>query len=140
MTAILTTASAIDAMAQELRKFDLENSVYGGKELSSLYPYSLSSWACRQTDDILYYKPDYTLTAYHVDGSETDISSYNELSDLLSGGYVRILAAETAEDLWITDGADIVKLNVKSGAKTVKIAGPYDDVEIANNTGWVSYT
>ncbi len=140
MTAILTTASTFDAMAQELRKFDLENSVYGGKELSSLYPYSLSSWSCRQTDDILYYKPDYTLAAYRTDGSATDISTYNKLSDLASGGYVRILAAETAEVLWITDGADLIKVNVKSGDKIKKIAGPYDDVEIANNTGWVSYT
>lgn len=138
MAAILSTVSLADSSAQP-RSFNLENTVYGGKELAQLYPYSLSAWPCRNTDNILYYKPDYSLTAHNPDGSQTPVSSYNELGSIIAADYVRIIAAESPDVLWLTNGDDIFRVNIPQKQTLAKVPGPYDDATISN-AGWVAYT
>lgn len=138
MVAIMAVTDG--ATGQGLKRFDLENSVGGGKEFGRIYPYSLSAWACRQTDDIVYYKPDRSLVVSRPDGSEEVVSSYEGLRRVAGADYARVLAAEAPGLLWLTNGGDILLADIKAGRVVKSIPGPYDDLVVAPQSGWVSFT
>lgn len=133
-------ASLTTSAGQDLRKFDLENSVPGGKEFGNLYPYSLSSWACRETDDIIFYKADNTLAASAPDGTESAIGSFDDIRKALGGSRAYILEAATPTDIWVTDGQDIIRLDCRAWKRTATIEGPYDDVAISPDLRRVAFT
>ena len=99
MSAILTSASLPNTTAQELRRFDLENCVYGGNDIGQYYPFSLSSWACGNTDGSLYYNREGLLLFRNADGKETEVTTFDKLRGLVGDQYARILSAETPEIL-----------------------------------------
>lgn len=140
MSAILTSASLPNTTAQELRRFDLENCVYGGNDIGQYYPFSLSSWACGNTDGILYYNREGLLLFRNADGKETEVTTFDKLRGLVGDQYARILSAETPEILWISNGNDIIKVDVRAEQKLVTVEGPADDMVIAPASGWVSFT
>ena len=144
---IATTLAAQTSLAQTSgeaspapKRYSLENSVGGGREMGAYYPYSLSSWATRSGDDILYYTPEWSLVASHADGSADTISSYTKLQALAGGGYVRIVEAVSASRLWVSNGAELFLVDTQKNAVEKTIAGPFDDFSVAPASGFVAYT
>ncbi len=137
MATIAATALSINALSQNL--FSLDNTVFGGNETRSFYPYDMSAWPSLSSDDIFFYNSDYNLMRATTNSSPEKITSYKNLQPLL-GGWFSILNAPDANHIWATNGEKTLLINLPQLNIVKTINASYDNIAIAPQSGWASYT
>ncbi len=133
MVVSVATLATTSIMAQEATpKFSLENTLYGGYQISQYYPFDINYWLCKSKDRIVNYTPDGQIESQTSAGKRSPLISYNDLAERF-GVSLSVVRVDSPERIWLTDHNDVYCGNIVKDAPSAmsRFEGPFDDMSIS---------